>query len=48
MLEARTLDVTPILFEKIQKEEDTVSSDILAAIMRDEVGHVAMGKNWFD
>ena len=48
VLEARGLDVTPILLEKFIAAEDTPSADILEIIMHDEVGHVATGKRWFD
>lgn len=48
VLEARGLDVTPQLITKMQQVGDQPSADILQIIMRDEVGHVATGKRWFD
>ena len=48
VLEARGLDVTPILLEKFNAAEDAQSAEILEIIMHDEVGHVATGKRWFD
>ena len=48
VLEARGLDVTPILLEKFKAADDSASADILETIMHDEVGHVATGKRWFD
>ena len=48
VLEARGLDVTPQLIEKVVSVGDDTSADILDIIMKDEVGHVATGKHWFD
>ncbi|MGC6529915.1 MAG: ferritin-like domain-containing protein [Candidatus Puniceispirillaceae bacterium] len=48
VLEARGLDVTPQLLAKFKEAEDTASADILEIIMTDEVGHVGIGKRWFD
>ena len=48
VLEARGLDVTPMLLEKFTAAEDDASAAILEIIMKDEVGHVATGKRWFD
>lgn len=48
VLEARGLDVTPQLIEKMQQVEDHASAEILEIIMQEEVGHVATGKRWFD
>ena len=48
VLEARGLDVTPQLLDKLYKAQDTESAAILEIIMHDEVGHVATGKRWFD
>ena len=48
VLEARGLDVTPQLIEKMTSVDDRLSADILHIIMTDEVGHVATGKRWFD
>lgn len=48
VLEARGLDVTPQLIDKVKSVGDEQSADILHIIMEDEVGHVATGKRWFD
>jgi uncharacterized ferritin-like protein (DUF455 family) len=46
-LEARGLDATPPLQAKFAKAGDTRAVDILAIILRDEVGHVAIGNRWY-
>ena len=48
VLEARGLDVTPQLIDKVKSVGDKTSAEILQIIMEDEVGHVATGKRWFD
>lgn len=48
VLEARGLDVTPGMIEKLDRAGDAESADALRIIYRDEVGHVAIGKRWFD
>lgn len=48
VLEARGLDVTPTMIERMARFGDTQSADILKIIYRDEIGHVAIGKRWFD
>ncbi len=48
VLEARGLDVTPPMIEKLQRAGDPESAAILEVIYRDEIGHVAIGKRWFD
>lgn len=47
VLEARGLDVTPGMMEKLEKAEDSETVDILKIILRDEIGHVAIGSHWF-
>jgi len=47
VLEARGLDVTPGLMKKFTSVGDVRMSEILAIILRDEVGHVAVGSRWF-
>lgn len=47
VLEARGLDVTPGLIEKLQAAGDEAFVDILHIIHRDEIGHVAIGSHWF-
>lgn len=48
VLEARGLDVTPGMILRFDGAGDTASADILRVILRDEIGHVAVGKRWFD
>ena len=48
VLEARGLDVTPGMIEKLIAVGDRESADILQVIYEDEIGHVACGKRWFD
>lgn len=47
VLEARGLDVTPMMVEKLRSVEDDESADILDVIHRDEITHVAAGQRWF-
>ncbi|MFT4570148.1 MAG: uncharacterized ferritin-like protein (DUF455 family) [Hyphomicrobiaceae bacterium] len=48
VLEARGLDVTPGLIERLRAVGDTRTVEILEVILRDEVGHVAIGSRWFE
>jgi uncharacterized ferritin-like protein (DUF455 family) len=48
VLEARGLDVTPAMIAKLREVGDHPSADILQIIHDDEIGHVAVGKRWFD
>lgn len=47
ILEARGLDVTPSLQEKMRETGDIESADVLKVIYDDEKGHVAVGAKWF-
>jgi uncharacterized ferritin-like protein (DUF455 family) len=47
VLEARGLDATPPIMAKLQAMNDAASVAVLARILRDEVGHVALGDRWF-
>ena len=47
VLEARGLDVTPGMMERLTTAGDTKTVDILKIILRDEIGHVAIGSRWF-
>ena len=47
ILEARGLDVTPALQEKMRETGDIESADVLSVIYEDEKGHVAVGAKWF-
>ncbi len=46
-LEARGLDATPPMQARLQRAGDGRAVDILAIILRDEVGHVAIGNRWY-
>ncbi|MFY9478248.1 MAG: ferritin-like domain-containing protein [Aquabacterium sp.] len=46
-LEARGLDATPPIQAKLRKAGDEAAVGILNIILRDEVGHVAIGNRWF-
>lgn len=46
-LEARGLDATPPLQAKFAQAGDERAVEILAVILRDEVGHVAIGNHWY-
>jgi uncharacterized ferritin-like protein (DUF455 family) len=46
-LEARGLDVTPAMREKFKRAGDTRAAEILDVILRDEIGHVAIGNRWY-
>lgn len=46
-LEARGLDATPLIQAKLRKVGDQRAVEILDIILRDEVGHVAIGNRWF-
>ena len=48
VLEARGLDVTLQLIDKVKSVGDEASAKILQIIMEDEVGHVATGKRRID
>jgi len=47
VLEARGLDATPLIVDKLKAVNDTRMVEILAVIERDEIGHVAIGSHWF-
>jgi uncharacterized ferritin-like protein (DUF455 family) len=46
-LEARGLDATPPMQAKLRQAGDLRAVEILDVILRDEVGHVAIGNHWF-
>jgi uncharacterized ferritin-like protein (DUF455 family) len=46
-LEARGLDVTPSMREKFARAGDDRAASILDVILRDEIGHVAVGNHWY-
>ncbi len=47
VLEARGLDVTPGMIEKLRRAGDEASARILETIYREEISHVAAGERWF-
>lgn len=46
-LEARGLDASPPLRAKLAQAGDMAAAEILDIILRDEIGHVALGNRWF-
>ena len=48
VLEARGLDVTPAMITRMKAYDDHETAEILDVIYQDEIGHVAIGKRWFD
>ncbi|MEE9395656.1 MAG: ferritin-like domain-containing protein [Methylococcales bacterium] len=46
-MEARGLDVTPAMIDKLIQHGDIPSAKVLTRILRDEVGHVEIGSRWF-
>jgi uncharacterized ferritin-like protein (DUF455 family) len=47
VLEARGLDVTPAMIARFGKLQDEASVNVLKIILKDEIGHVAIGNHWF-
>nr|WP_282452842.1 ferritin-like domain-containing protein [Lysobacter sp. CAU 1642] len=47
VLEARGLDVTPGMIERLRGLGDEASASILEVILAEEIGHVAVGSRWF-
>ena len=46
-LEARGLDVSPAIRQKLASVGDREGAAILDVILRDEIGHVAVGNRWY-
>ncbi len=46
-LEARGLDASPPLKQKLAQAGDQAAAAILDIILRDEIGHVAIGNHWY-
>ena len=46
-MEARGLDATPSIRAKLAQAGDIKGAEILDVILRDEIGHVAIGNHWF-
>ncbi len=47
VLEARGLDVTPGMINRLRQSGDERAAQILETIFRDEIGHVAIGTRWY-
>lgn len=47
VLEARGLDVTPPMMARLREVGDEATAEVLAIILRDELGHVRMGSYWY-
>ncbi len=47
VLEARGLDVTPLMIKKLTQVGDMDSVKILEVIYEEEIGHVSIGAKWF-
>ena len=48
VLEARGLDVTPDMIARLERAGDGASAAVLDRLYRDEIGHVAAGRRWFE
>ena len=48
VLEARGLDVTPAMIERLERVEDMDGAAILRVIYEEEIAHVAAGRRWFE
>ncbi len=47
VLEARGLDVTPAMIQRLVRFGDDASAAVLRIVYADEIGHVATGSRWF-
>jgi uncharacterized ferritin-like protein (DUF455 family) len=47
-MEARGLDAVPAIRERFAQIKDTRTVEVLDIILRDEIGHVAIGNCWFN
>src|SRR6185312_7604481 len=48
VLEARGLDVTLPMIESLERAGDQGSAKVLRVVYRDEIGHVEIGRRWFE
>ena len=48
VMEARGLDVTLPMIESLSRAGDHASADVLRIVYRDEIGHVEVGRRWFE
>lgn len=46
-LEARGLDASPLIRDKLAAVGDVAGAEILDTILREEIGHVAVGNSWY-
>ncbi len=46
-MEARGLDAVPVLRDKLKQAGDDLAAEIMDIILRDEIGHVAIGNRWY-
>jgi uncharacterized ferritin-like protein (DUF455 family) len=47
-LEARGLDMAPMIYQKLIDANDTEGAEILARILHDELEHVLIGNKWYE
>ncbi len=47
-MEARGLDACPALRNKLAQAGDDIAAEIIDIILRDEIGHVAIGNTWYN
>ncbi len=47
VMEARGLDVTPMMIARFRQFDDNAAVEIMEVIYRDEIGHVRIGNYWF-
>ncbi len=47
-MEARGLDAVPAIRDRFKQVKDIAAVEILEIILRDEIGHVAIGNHWFN
>lgn len=47
-MEARGLDAVPMIRDRFRQIKDARAVEILEIILRDEIGHVAIGNHWFN
>ena len=48
VLEARGLDISPLMINRMKKAKDFETAAILERIYDDEIGHVMIGRRWFN
>ena len=48
VFEARGLDVTPTMIDRLKSVGDEETANALDIIMIDEITHASVGKRWFD